>query len=179
MVTHNKSDMVIPNKPECFYLLEMLDSHLIDYSYTQPWADKLIEGIDIPPVWLCDIAVKKSQIDQLKAIREYVFSEPFEENPPEFEKFHVACLWLRYERRELSWATLLREIGDCLDAADGDWDCETPYHYLNMYEDADFTEESEKKIKQEYLLEQNILPWVALAREKLMQFQSLKKVNKA
>lgn len=157
----------------------MLESKLIDFSYTEPWADALIEESDIPPTWLCDIAMKKYQGDQIRAIREYIFSEPFETVPPSMKKFHVACLWLRYERREFSWATFLCEAGAYLDAADGDWDCETPYHFLNMYEDAYFTVESEEYTKKLYLKDHNLEPWIELARKKFEPFKRLRKANKA
>ncbi len=157
----------------------MLESGLVDFSYTHPWADKLIENSDIPPSWLCDIAIKKYQGDQLKALRECVFGEPFESEPTDMEKFHVGCLWLRYERRELSWATFLKEAGAYLDAANGDWDCETPYYYLNLYEDAYFTIESEEGTKKQYLKDHDLKPWIDLARKKFEPFKRLRRANKA
>ena len=101
----------MPSKQDCFYVLEMLETSLIDFSYTHPWAEELIMEIDSPPSWLCDLATKIYQGDQIKAVREFVLSEPFEPGPPETEKFAVACLWLRYERRELSWATWRSHLG--------------------------------------------------------------------
>ncbi len=171
--------MQIPNKSECFYILEMLESDLIDYCYTHPWADKLISGSETPPAWLCNLAVKKYKGDQISAIREFIFAEPFEEEPVAMEKFHVACLWLRYQRRELSWATLLRESGEHLDAACGDWDCETPYHYLNQYEDAYFSPEAEEKTKSQYLVDHDLEPWIELAKSKFEPFFNLEWLKRA
>jgi len=156
----------------------MLESKLIDYCYTQPWADKIITTCDVPPAWLSDISVQKHSEDQLKTLRDYAFSEPFEKPPNDIEKFHVGCLWLRYNRREISWATLLSEIGDYLDAANGDWDCETPYHYLNIYENSYFTEDSEENTKKEYLNEQNVIPWTNKAQSMYDVFKSTKRANK-
>lgn len=161
----------IPNKQECFYILEMLETSLIDYSYTHPWADLLIIETEPPPVWLCELATKKYQGDQIRAIQDYLFSEPFEEVPASLEKFRVACVWLRYERRELSWATFLKTAGEYLDAANGDWDCETPYHYLNVFEDAYFTPEAEAVTKRDYLGDHLLQPWIELARLKFAPFQ--------
>ena len=172
-------NMDIPTKQECFYILEMLESKLIDFSYTEPWADELISKSDIAPAWLCDISIKKYQGDQIKSIRDFIFSEPFEQEPVDMEKFHVACLWLRYERRELSWAIFLHEAGCYLDAANGEWDCETPFYYLNVYEDAYFTMESEEYTKTQYLKDHKLKPWIQLARDKFEPFRKLRRANKA
>ncbi len=170
--------MEIPNKQACFYVLEMLESRLIDFSYTHPWADQIIIRLDYAPSWLSNLASKKYQGDQSKALREYVFSEPFEAGPDEMEKFHVACLWLRYERRELSWATFLRLAGEILDAANADWYCETPYHYLNMHEDAYFSNESEEQTKRDYLTDHDLGPWIEMAKEKFEPFRKMRRANK-
>lgn len=171
--------MTVPSKQECFYVLEMLESRLIDFSYTHPWADQIIMGIDSAPPWLGDLATKKYQGDQSKALREYIYSEPFEAGPTDIDKFHVACLWLRYERRELSWATFLMLAGEYLDSVSGDWDCETPYHYLNILEDAYFSDKSEKETKESYLADQDLRPWIRVAKSKFEPFRRLRRANKA
>lgn len=150
--------------------MEMLETSLIDYSYTHAWADALIIENEKPPAWLCELATKKYQGDQIRALQEHIFSEPFEETPASLEKFRVACLWLRYEKRELSWATFLKTAGKCLDATSGDWDCETPYHYLNVFEDAYFTPAAEAATKRDYLSDHHLQPWIELARLKLAPF---------
>ena len=157
----------------------MLDSALIDYSYTQPWADLLIEAIEGPPSWLCDVATKKYTGDQKKAFREYLSSEPFVQRPADCNKFHIGCLWLRYERRELSWATYLQQAGEYLDASGAGWDCETPYHYLNCFEDAYFSIEAEEETKRKYLKDHNVLPWAALASQRLEPFKISRMTNKS
>ena len=171
--------MAIPSKQECFYVLEMIESGLIDFSYTNPWAEHIITGLDYAPSWLGALATKKYHGDQSKALREYVFSEPFEPSPDDIEKFHVACLWLRYDRRELSWATFLRLAGEHLDAANADWACETPYHYLNVYEDAYFSNAVEEQTKRDYLAEQDLRPWIEMAKEKFEPFRKMRRANKA
>ena len=157
------------SKNEAFYFIEMLESSLINYRVINPWADQIILKIKEPPVWIFDLSLKKYQGDLLKALREFAYSEPFEKEPDDIDKFHVACLWLRYERRELSWATLLNKIGYYLDAHNGNWDCETPYHYLNIYEVSNFTETSEEETKKEYLSEQNVIPYLKKAKDKLRE----------
>lgn len=164
--------MQIPDKQECLYICEMLESGLIDYCYIHPWAIEVIESLEVAPFWLCELVNKKYRNDQLKAIGSYIYSEPFELVPKDTPKFHMGCLWLRYERREWSWATFLEEAGKFLDAADCDWDCETPYHYLNLYEDAYFTEEAETETKRQYLEDHDMRPWIDLARKKFEPFKS-------
>ncbi|MGV3774945.1 MAG: hypothetical protein ACO1QB_18750 [Verrucomicrobiales bacterium] len=170
--------LILPNKQECFFILEMMECSLIDYSYTEPWAVELIKSINTPPFWLCDLATKKYRGDQIKAIQGFVYSEPFEAGPADLEKFAVACFWLRYERRELSWATFLRMAGELLDRRNVDWECETPYHYLNVYEDAYFTPAAEERTKREYLQDHDLNPWIAEAKLKFAPFLQLRKSNK-
>lgn len=172
-------NQTIPTKLECFYILQMLESQLINYSYTFPWADKIIESLEIAPAWLCDVATKKYMGDQCKAIRKYTYSEPFEHFPNDRYKFYVGCLWLRYERREISWATYLHLVGKHLDSVNDDWRCEIPYHYLNVFEEAYFTEESEKSTKDAYFKEQDVFPWRELAYTKYSPLRKLKEKNKS
>ncbi len=171
--------LTLPSKQDCFYILQMMETSLIDFSYTQPWADELIMAVDSPPSWLCDLTTKKYHGDQIKAVREFVCSEPFEAAPSDLEKFAVACLWLRYERRELSWATFLRMAGELLDSASADWDCETPYHYLNVYEDAYFTPASEERTKHDYLQDHDLRHWIEEAKARFAPFLKRRMDNKA
>jgi hypothetical protein len=53
-------------------------------------------------------------------------------------------LYLRFERRELSWATFLELAGRYADSAQGAWACEEFYGFLNDLEDADFAPEVER-----------------------------------
>lgn len=170
--------MAIPSKQECSYVLEMIESKLIDFSYIHPWAEQIISNSDYAPPWLTDIATTKYPDDQSKALREYIFSEPFEKHPNDMEKFHIACLWLRYERRELSWATFLGLAGDYLDAANADWDCETSFHYLNAHEDAYFSINSEELTKKNYLRDHDLQPWIDMAKRKLDPFKKMRRSNK-
>lgn len=157
--------MPLPGKQECFYILEMLEAGLIDFHHTQPWGHRLILEADTAPAWLCALATVKDQGDQKQALRDYVLSEPFEPWPAELEKFHVACLWLRYERRELSWASFLREAGRHLDAADSEWPCETLFQMLNDHEAANCAPESEAIGRQRLLALHALEPWIDRARQ--------------
>ena len=170
--------MPIPNKKECFYILEMIKSGLINFTYTHPWAEKIIGEVDVAPWWVCDLASKSYQGDLEKALREYIYSGSIEPVPPNIERFHLACLWLRYERREHSWATFLLTAGMHLDGANGGWNCETPFHYLNMHAAAYFSVDSELETKKRYLADQDLLPWIELAKHKFEPFLKLRRTNK-
>jgi hypothetical protein len=167
--------MQLPSKHECCYILEMLESGLIDYTYTHPWSEHILSAEDCVPQWLLDIYTKKNQGDQTKALREYICSEPFELGPSDLEKFHLGCLWIRYERHEISWAMFLSLAGDHLDSACGDWDCETPFHYLTVFKDAYFSPESEEQTKAGYLADHNLRPWIEMAWIKFEPFRKMKK----
>lgn len=167
--------VTLPDKTASYYVLEMLESKLIDYRYVNPWADFLIANNEECPGWLAELAIKKCTADLVKAIQEYLFSEPFKTSPYEMVKFHLACLWLRYERRELSWATFLNDAGNALDCADSDWECETPYYYLNVYESAYFAEVAEQETRGQYLAEQDLLPWIKMAKEKFEPFRKIRR----
>lgn len=169
----------VPSKREALYILEMVEAELIDFSYIHPWADQIIAALNVAPAWLCELAVESYRGGVSKILCEYPCSEPFEAPPDGLEKFHVACLWIRYERRELSWATFLRSAGEILDAANGDWDCETPYHFLNVHEDAYFSRESEEQTKKDYLADHDLAPWIVLAKEKFEPFRRVRRAKKA
>ena len=158
--------MNMPSRTDCHYIIEMLEAKLIDSRHTMPWAKRLLENSDVGPSWLIAVSHKRYTGDQIAAFREYVSSDCSGERPRDLEKFHVGCLWLRYERRELSWASFLNETGLHLDNSSCEWQCEVPFSYLTMYEDARFTIEAEERIKGLYLAEHDLLPWISLACEK-------------
>ena len=168
----------LPSKQDIYYIIEMLQSKLIDYTYIQPWADNLIENLSNPQKLLIDLSSATYQGEIINILKEYVYYEPFKEQFYKLVKFHIACLWLRYERRELSWATLLNEIGKYLDIEEINWDCETPYHFLNTYENSYFSEKVEQETKQKYLQEHNILHWIEIVDNKRTQLHLTNDIKK-
>ena len=72
----------------------------------------------------------------------------------------------------MSWATFLKEAGELLDASEGD--CETPYHYLNIFEDSYFSEDSENETKKGYFAENNLIPWIEKAKKKFEPFKQVR-----
>jgi len=166
----------LPTKTECFYLLEMLRAELINHSYTSPWAEQYIHGKGIPPTWLCDLVIEERQGDQIDTLGSYVFGEPFEPAPSDLDKFHVACLWLRHERRDISFASFLRKTSDYLHDAAGDWHSDDITPYLKSLEDAGFLKSNEATIKQAFLDHHTSLKqFIKLAKEQFKPILELRR----
>ena len=118
----------------------MVDSGLIWYRHVHPWADQIIEREEQPPAWLLDVTVQRYTPAMSGCIGAYVYSEPFQTfSGGEVDAEHLACLFIRYERGEISWATFLRAAGEFADGANGDWLCEDFYEMLTSLEDAEYS----------------------------------------
>ena len=89
----------------------MIEARLIWYQHYYPWADEIIVALDKPPYWILEIASVKYFPKAVEIINEFVNSDPIESFDTEYEFGYVACLFLRYERREISWTTFLTEVG--------------------------------------------------------------------
>jgi hypothetical protein len=118
----------------------MVDSGLIWYRHVHPWADQIIEREEQPPAWLLDVTVQRYTPKMSECIGAYVHSEPFQAFPSsEVDAEHLACLFIRHERGEISWATFLRAAGEFADGANGDWLCEDFYEMLTSLEDVEYS----------------------------------------
>jgi hypothetical protein len=131
-------------------LQTMLDAGLIDCRELQPWAESFFPSIERPPRWLCDVASQKYSPDVSKSLGEYASSEPFESiEQSERDDEHLGSLYLRFERRELSWATFLELAGRFADSANSAWERDEFCGFLNELEDADFSPDVERKQREE------------------------------
>jgi hypothetical protein len=118
----------------------MIQSHLIWYKHYIPWADELIQKMESPPFWILGLTGVKHVGDAMKVLNDYIYSEPFNTlNTVAERDEYVACLFLRYRRQELSWATTLDEAGKYTDAHEGKFPCEYFFEQLNDLEDAEFS----------------------------------------
>jgi hypothetical protein len=119
----------------------MIDSRLIWYQHYFDWADEVIASLSQPPYWLIDIATIKYYAEAVPAINKFVHSEPFEQfDWNEHDNEYIACLFLRFKRTELSWATFLELAGRFTDGANRAVDCSYFSHRLNEFSDASYTE---------------------------------------
>ncbi|WNR44415.1 hypothetical protein [Paenibacillus roseipurpureus] len=133
----------------------MLESKLIWYKHYFLFCDEVIEKMEKPPFWIIELATKKYIGDAVKIVNTYAFSEPFETFPDSIYDFYLGCLFLRYERKELSWASFLKDSGDFADATQAvKHECEYFYYMHNDYEDSEYSIELEIKqaeiIKEEF-----------------------------
>lgn len=124
----------------------MLESRLIWYKHYFLFCDEVIENMDKPPYWIIELATKKYIGDAVKIVNTFASSEPFETYPDSLYDFYVGCLFLRYERKELSWASFLKESGDFADGTKAvKHECEFFYYMLNDYEDSEYSIDLEFK----------------------------------
>lgn len=127
------------SKPFAHRLGAMIEAGLLTYREYIPWTDSLILAMDRPPAWILALAVTKYRPEAVRVVHDFAHSEPFEclSQDSRVDEY-VAALYLRYERRELSWATFLRMAGDEADANGGKHACEFFYMLLNEYEFVEF-----------------------------------------
>lgn len=126
-------------------LLEMAESKLLTHRHLVSWADRQILASDGPPPgWICDLAITKYHPAIVEVLRALAYGEPFEA-PRHTEAYSVACFFLRYSRREISWATFLRSCGEYTDRLNGEVECEYFYRRLNRYEESEYVERVEQE----------------------------------
>ena len=132
-------------------LIHMVDTSLVTYRYTIPWADNVIESMDSPPAWICELALTKYQTAISAIARGYLYTENFTawNTPEERDDYHLACLYLRYIRNELSWAIFLKLAGEFTDTSDSQRPCEYFYEMLNQLETAEFSKKLEMQQEEE------------------------------
>ncbi|MDQ0887816.1 hypothetical protein QFZ81_002904 [Paenibacillus sp. V4I9] len=127
----------------------MLKSRLIWYKHYFLFCDEVIEGMAKPPYWIIELADKKYIEDAIKIVNAYAFSEPFEAFPDSLYDFYVACLFIKCERKQVSWASFLKEAGDFADGYQAvKHDCEFFYFMLNDFEDSEYAIDLELKQKE-------------------------------
>jgi hypothetical protein len=130
----------------------MIEARLVTFREYGPWADTLIAKSDALPVWLLNLAVTPYYPDAAKlTLAAYAYADPVCEGLSwhTWVDDYVASLYLRYERRAISWATFLEAAGRQADANGGRHACEYFYEFLNRYEECDFSEALEVRQRDE------------------------------
>lgn len=100
------------------------------------WADQRILQLDSPPGWLLDLSLAKTQDEAVGTLlmewNRYIETGGHERPDPELHgDLFMGCLYLRFERGDLTMAELLRLAGQYADAPGYGIDCETFYSMLN------------------------------------------------
>ncbi|MEC0183130.1 hypothetical protein P4H61_16715 [Paenibacillus peoriae] len=141
----------ILNKKSSCKISNMLMSKLIWYKHYQPFCDEIIEEQEKPPYWIIELSVVKFQPTAIEIVNKYIHSEPFIELDYGYmENQYIACLYLKYISREISWASFLFSSGQYADSYQSVKEhCEYFYGLLTKYEDSDFNTDVEQKQKRE------------------------------
>ncbi|WFR64523.1 hypothetical protein P9222_10520 [Paenibacillus amylolyticus] len=122
-----------------FRLSVMLDSGLINYKHVHPFCDQMIEKSDKPPYWLIEISIAKFQPDTIRIVNQYAYGEPYVNEPSDLYDMYIACMLLKVETREMSWASFLLAAGSYADGYQQvKEDCSYFYDMLNELEDSEF-----------------------------------------
>lgn len=118
-------------------LSTMLESKLIWYKHYQLFCDDIIEEYVRPPYWIIELAIVRYQGDAVRIVNEYLHSEPIDYGKHSDQ--YIACLYIRYIRRELSWASFLYLSGQYSDSCQSAKEpCEYFYELLSKFEDNDY-----------------------------------------
>ncbi|MFP2899133.1 hypothetical protein [Corallococcus sp. 4LFB] len=107
------------------------------------WADAWVMKLDDSPLWLLELCTAPDADTALGLIYDIPML-PFAATPEELrarDADHLACLFLRYRRGELSWGDFLFKGGQFLDGANGPWECEAFFMQLNLLERMGFPED--------------------------------------
>lgn len=142
---------VEPNKEFACKLSIMLDSKLIWYKHFQLFCDDIINEYTKPPYWIIELATVRFQASAIEIVDKYINSDPFIDryNSELFDQY-IACLYLKYDRREISWASFLFVSGEYADHCESVKEsCEYFYDLLSEYENSEFNLELEDKQKEE------------------------------
>lgn len=116
-------------------LAVMVEHQLIGAEHLRPWADRWVLQLEVSPGWLLELCTARDSAEAVRVLSAYAFSPPFESFAPEERtEARVACLLLRHRRGDFPWATLLRRVGETLDAANGRRPCESIYALLTELE---------------------------------------------
>ncbi|TKI72490.1 hypothetical protein FC756_01555 [Lysinibacillus mangiferihumi] len=131
------------NKSFAWKMGEMIESGLINYKHYILFCDEIIDKSESPPYWIIELSLIKFQKQAVRIVKEFANSEPFE-NHPEINDFYLACLFLKYKQRQISWAIFLSSSGWYCDGSHCSIHCEYFYDLLNAYENSKYSKKLEK-----------------------------------
>ena len=145
------------NKSFAWKMGEMIEAGLITYKHYLLFCDEIIDKSESPPYWIIELSLTKFQNGAERIVKEFANSEPFE-NFPELNDFYLACLFLKYKQRQISWASFLFSAGWYSDGYHCSIHCEFFYDLLNAYENSKYSQglEEIQVIDVENLLKINI-----------------------
>lgn len=137
-------------------LAAMLDASLIHYKYYELWCDEVIESMENPPEWILSLEGTKLLPAARAIVNSYAFSSPVSNFS--YPDFHLACLYIKYKTKQISWATFLEAAGECSDGPICCVECEYFYTFLNQLEENEFSLSTElEQSKQVHAL---LIEWI-------------------
>ncbi|WP_121360324.1 hypothetical protein [Flavobacterium johnsoniae] len=118
----------------------MLETSLINYKYYKLWCEELIERLDNPPFWIVELSSVKLQSEASKIVYKYTNSEPLKDfSFLKLNDFYIACMYIKYRFKHISWATFLLNSGEYSDSANSCMDCDDFYFMYNQFEDNEYS----------------------------------------
>ena len=132
-------------------LAVMLDASLIHYQYYELWCDEMIEQMEQPPDWVLQLTSTEYLPEARNIVYRYAFAEPIADFC--YSDFYLACLYVKYCRKHISWGTFLLSAGQYSDGNDCCKDCEYFYDLLTRLEQSEYAEQvAAQQAKQVYAL---------------------------
>lgn len=107
-----------PNQRFIWQLLALIATGSIDQRHYGAWADSVILNDPKLPNWIINLSLANSSDAAIDALYEHVSTKP----PPEVFKSYprdwIACQWLKYRDKQLSWPQFLSIAGTYSDRYD-------------------------------------------------------------
>ncbi|NPC70938.1 hypothetical protein [Corallococcus exiguus] len=121
----------------------MVERGLIGLTQLIAWADAWVMKLEDSPLWLLELCTAPD-VDTALGLLFDIPMFPFPATPEERraqDADHLASLFLRYRRGELSWGDFLFIGGQFLDGANGPWPCETFFMQRDLLERTGYPED--------------------------------------
>lgn len=128
-------------------LAVMLEASLIHYQYYELWCDKIIAHMEQPPDWILELTSTKYLPNARNIVYSYAFAEPAADFC--YSDFYLACLYVKYRRKHISWGTFLLSAGQYSDGNDCCKECEYFYDLLTRLEQSEYSEQEVAKQTQQ------------------------------
>lgn len=165
--------MITLDQTGAMRLWELIDSGLVDGKAAVLWADaQIADHSGLAPAWLVEIALAKHAPAMLAELRAFAYGSHQQPDYRMLESYHVGCLFERYTRGELSWASFLRLAGENADSRDLGVPCEYFYEMLNEIEELEFSLEGETR--QRVLVRQRFGEMIGMVQRDYLQFRKLR-----
>ncbi|MBE7463481.1 MAG: hypothetical protein HS116_08255 [Planctomycetes bacterium] len=161
-----------PSEEDLCYILKMLESRLIDYRFTEPWADALIATVEVPPPWLCDLASRTHLDDLVNAVQYHLtYWTNVNGGSRKLGDFYIGCLFQRHKRGDFDWKFFIREAAQYAEGNWVTWHFEWYYQILQRLEKSNREKALEESQRLKFEADGVMGPAIALAEEQYRPFR--------